>query len=652
MNGAGAGSPTRGVGPFADRTEPALDSEPAAPGALPRWFWLLPLAVAAAWWPIQPYWASDDYFALHYARDFGNVLADFLGPQYAADDLFFFYRPLITLSLWLEQQVAGSDPFLAHLDNVLVHAASALLVGCLWRRLLDDGPAFAAGLVWALSPMHIGGIAWAVGRTDGTSTVFGLLSMLMLVRWIEGRQRTRLPSLLLMATALLCKETALCLPGLAALLAFAMAGEDGFAARARAALRGAWPHALLLAGYLAWRIGVLGRMGGYDAASFSEPLLMLAGFGRYALDLLDPLHWKLPTEGLPPAITQAWWPPWIGLLPALLALWSCARRGRRQPALLCLGWFALASVPLAGFFLQADNHHNLRYFALAFAGLAGLLVAGGKVAIAVALLVFVPPLVQVRLDQWRADRTSAAMHQKLVQQLADAPPGPWFIAGLPHQDPTSTALQFHFGIDRMLEPPFARGGVQVYAHRPFFRLPGAAVLQDDDDLPIAPPEGTTFLFRGPDLLISVPQKALPALPLQAPAVIDLSVARLFELNRGELVVRLVTPGVRTDALRVTFFTASGYFGATVANHAPAGAADGGLDLLRFFQQAEWAHGRDMIHGLELPTILDRVPEFPVLIEGGTVQNGAFRPTHRARQLLRVRFDRQLPALLRGELGSG
>ena len=29
-----------------------------------RWFWSLPLLVLLAWFPIAPYWASDDFFAL------------------------------------------------------------------------------------------------------------------------------------------------------------------------------------------------------------------------------------------------------------------------------------------------------------------------------------------------------------------------------------------------------------------------------------------------------------------------------------------------------------------------------------------------------------------------------------------------------------
>ena len=63
----------------------------------------------AIWWPWEPYWQSDDFIALHYAQDLDRALRDFTGPQYGATDLWWFYRPFVTLSFWLEQAIAGAD---------------------------------------------------------------------------------------------------------------------------------------------------------------------------------------------------------------------------------------------------------------------------------------------------------------------------------------------------------------------------------------------------------------------------------------------------------------------------------------------------------------------------------------------------------------
>ena len=83
------------------------------------------------------------------------------------------------------------------------------------------------------------------------------------------------------------------------------------------------------------------------------------------------------------------------------------------------------------------------------------------------------------------------------------------------------------------------------------------------------------------------------------------------------------------------------------NHAPEGSPDGLVDLLTFFQQAQWKPGNELIRGLEPSTIMDLVPEFPVLVEGGTYADGVFTPTHRARRMVTFRFDRGLPKVMRG-----
>lgn len=627
------------------RAPTTLPARGAAPEPLPRWFLWLPALVLAAWFPIDPYWASDDFFALHWAQDFAHVLEDLTGPWYGAADLFFFWRPLITFSLWLELQVAGAHPFLAHFDNALVHAISALFVGCLWRRFLSDGYAFLAGLAWGLSPIHVGAIGWAIARTDGFSCCLALASAVAFARRLEGTSVRTWPSLVWFGLALACKETVLPLPGMLVVLALALDREGALGPRLQRAVRAILPHALLLGIYLAYRLWALGRLGGYSAAAY-EPVSMAIGLGRYAIGLLDPLAW-VPLDALPELSTAATTAiRALGALPALAALWFL-RRGRGLAIAGMLGWFLLASVPMASFFAQADNHHNLRYFCLAFAGLAGLLAAGGRAAASVAILCALAGLARVRQEQHAADVQSRGMHQQLLRQLDEGTEGPWFVAGLPHQSPFGIALQLHFGIDRLVLPPFGKGGVKVFAHRPTFVLPGTVDLNDGDGLPMAPPGGTTLAFRGSEVLVSVPQRALPELPLEHEGEVDCTSENLYRLNDKTASVRIRMPGVRAEALRVTFFTASGYLGALVPNHAPAGAADGELDLLTFFQTARWTEGSLLIHGLEPSTIMDLEPAFPVLVEGGTFANGVFTPTHRARRMLTFRFDRGLPHVMRG-----
>ena len=125
--------------------------------------WPATLAIALlallAWWPLSPYWQSDDFLAITYASDPRRALADLTGNQYAAPAMVWFYRPLITLSFALDAWLGGADPFVAHLSNAIAHALSTLLLTRLGRRLLGNQSGLCLGLLWGLWPTHARGRA-------------------------------------------------------------------------------------------------------------------------------------------------------------------------------------------------------------------------------------------------------------------------------------------------------------------------------------------------------------------------------------------------------------------------------------------------------------------------------------------------------------
>lgn len=644
---------------------------PAAPPRASRWFWLLPLLAIAAWWPLDPYWQSDDFLALHYAQDLGRTLADFHGPQYAATDVWLFYRPLITLSFWLDLQLGGADPFVAHLSNVLAHGASALLAALLWRRFLPTGAAFAAGLLWALLPSHAGSIAWAVGRVDSHTTVWCLLALLLFVRHVEahrgGRPARRAPMLLATAAALCSKELAFVVPPLATLLGALLAAPAPWRQRAGFALRRSAPLWLLFAVYLGWRFAVLGRFGGYLGASYDPPA-MAQGLATITANLLVPQRWSggdLAVQWYGGS-RELWL--WLAALPALLAAVLWLRQPRTVLAALLL--FLVAAAPLAPFLADTGNVHNLRYFYLPSVVLAGLLAGSGRLVTLLTLVALLAPFVAMRTTQRTADRESRAMHQALLREVADGAPAPLFTAGLPHANAAGSVVQLHFGIDRLLEPPFGPGGTALYALRPLAEVPGVVRLTPPSELPFALPAGSTWFFADASALGRVPTAppALPDLPIvgDRDGVVDVSSARLldFASRSRELFAQraptfgLRTPGVKPEGYRVTLFTANGYLSCLCFDYGLAGQTDGWIDLLRFLANdpvlgiqpavtavvgTAWAG-----EALTVPTTIDLVPEFPVLLEAGSLDRsqGRFLPSHRARRLLTFRFDRGYPAWTR------
>ncbi|MBK8101064.1 MAG: hypothetical protein IPK26_28605 [Planctomycetes bacterium] len=626
---------------------------------VPTWFWMLPLVALVAWWPLEPYWQSDDFVALHYAKDFGQAAKDLIGPQYGATDIWLFWRPLITLSFWFDATVAGGNPWWSHFSNVLAHGISTLLLGLLWLRLLRPGGAFAAAALWAMMPGHAGSLCWAVGRVDSHTTVWILLTLWTFVRGCERQSARQWPTLLWFAAALASKELAVTVPAICTLLGAALDPGHGPTAWRRGGFR-SWPLWALLGGYLLFRLTVLGRFGGYLAAAY-DPIAMVAGLADSALDLVNPARWTSGELARAALGHVPVWLTWLGYLPLLLVPWFFWTRDRLPEMGLVLALFLIACAPLAAFLAGTDNHHNLRYFYLPSAALTGLFAAGGRWLVPIVLLLWLPSLIDVRSHQLQTDRTTARMHRALQREVDERAPAPLFVAGLPHAH--GQTVQLHFGIDRLLRPPFHAADVGVYALRPIVEVPGVLRLTTGDEAPFLLPLGSTWFFVGSDGLARAPSSPLPDLPVE-PAELDLGSANLMAMAERRRVIGLRTPGVRTPFFRLTIFTATGYLCSVFANHAAEGQSAGEMDLLRWFggdpsrgeDAARYALTGDayVLRGLEVPTTLDLSTRFPVLLEGGTVDLQAvpptFTPSHRTRKMLQWQFDREFPKFVRRVLG--
>jgi tetratricopeptide (TPR) repeat protein len=124
-----------------------------------------------------------------------------------------YYRPLVTLSLYLDGTLSGFTPWLFHLCNVLMYGITVLLVFILilWMGR-TPWIAFACALLFAVHPVHVESVAFVSGRTD---LMAGMFLFAMLAVWLYGRERpSRSPGpsvffLLCALAAFLSKEVAL-----------------------------------------------------------------------------------------------------------------------------------------------------------------------------------------------------------------------------------------------------------------------------------------------------------------------------------------------------------------------------------------------------------------------------------------------------------
>ncbi len=174
-----------------------------------------------------------------------------------------YFRPVSSLSVALDYRIWGADPFGFHFTNLLLHAASSLLV-CLLALGLGArrAVAWATGWLFAIHPIHTESVAWIAGRTDllafllaGAS--FGLFLLVERPGGTLARRLAQGGSLALLALALLAKEMAAVVPLWIACVVFWRSPPAGFGARLERALRVAAPWLVIVVLYAIVRFFVL-----------------------------------------------------------------------------------------------------------------------------------------------------------------------------------------------------------------------------------------------------------------------------------------------------------------------------------------------------------------------------------------------------------
>ncbi|HUI07690.1 MAG TPA: hypothetical protein VL486_11875 [Verrucomicrobiae bacterium] len=190
------------------------------------------------------------------------------------------YYPLVFTSFWLEYRLWRLQPFGYHLVNVLLHAANAVL---LWRvlRRLEIAGAWWAAAIFALHPVMVESVAWVTERKNVLSCLFYLLAALAYFRFrpltngsvVRARDWRFYPlSLAFFLCALLSKTVTCSLPAVLVLLLWWKGGRiEKRDARALAPLFGLgaalglmtvwWEERLVGAGGAEWTLSFVQRAG-------------------------------------------------------------------------------------------------------------------------------------------------------------------------------------------------------------------------------------------------------------------------------------------------------------------------------------------------------------------------------------------------------
>jgi protein O-mannosyl-transferase len=314
------------------------------------------------------------------------------------------YIPLSWMTLGLDYQLWGMNPFGYHLGNVLLHTANAvvfyLLAVAIFKITIPAeaqsaipwGALFAA-LLFAVHPLRVESVAWITERRDVLSGLFYLLAILAYVHaYRPGGPMQRKYYWLCLASftlALLSKEIVVTLPALLLLL-------DIYPLRRLPASPRRWMEPqhravwlekipffalslvmILIVGYMVAHIDLYDPMAGMGR--FSRIAVSIYNLAFYLGKTLAPVRLSPLYEITPHKIDPAAAPLDLSLLVVLSITITAILLRRRYPSLLAV-WVAytVALSPVLGLFANGPTVSNDRNTYLACLGwtlLAGALIA-------------------------------------------------------------------------------------------------------------------------------------------------------------------------------------------------------------------------------------------------------------------------------------
>jgi hypothetical protein len=274
----------------------------------------------------------------------------FVSPYWPPDLGGKLYRPLTVATYVIDGQIAQGGAWWFHAVNLLWHAAATVAVTALARHWTTAGGALAAGLIFAVHPVHVEAVANVIGRAELMAAAGACLAVYAAL----VKDRIGWSALALVA-GLLSKENAAVAPGL---ILWAWLLGIGRPPRARMLhYAGSWLAIVAL--YLPLRVAVLepyARL--HDLApvfvgegSLAVRLTAFAALADVARLLVFPLTLRVDYSPAERSIVHSLLDGrlWLGLafLTAWVALMVAAWRRGRAIETFGMGWVAIAFLPVA-----------------------------------------------------------------------------------------------------------------------------------------------------------------------------------------------------------------------------------------------------------------------------------------------------------------
>jgi tetratricopeptide (TPR) repeat protein len=167
---------------------------------------------------------SWDNFPLLFSRKYLSALdqISFVGQKFIGSGEI-SYRPVSTLTFFIDYHFWGLNPFGFHLTNIFLHIINSILLFFFLYKLLNQKmPAFITALLFALHPVNSEAVAVINFREDLLAMFFLLSSLILYVSLRRALKLHRILlyilSIILYLLALFSKEMAITLPAILILL--------------------------------------------------------------------------------------------------------------------------------------------------------------------------------------------------------------------------------------------------------------------------------------------------------------------------------------------------------------------------------------------------------------------------------------------------
>ncbi len=385
--------------------------------------------------------AMDDLYIIVWnplVHSVQGVWRAFGGPYWPPDLGGQMYRPLPLATFAVDWTIAHGHPVWFHAMNLLWHAGVAVAVAALARRWADWTAALAAGLVFAVHPVHVEAVANVIGLAE----LMAAAGVCLAVYAAVVRQDVLLSGAALLL-GLLSKENAVVAPAL-----IGWAWIVGLPARptSRRMLAFAASWVVIAAVYLAVRGLVLHPYARLHAiapvflgeSAFAGRLTAIAALGDVLRLLVFPLTLRVDYSPAERTIVRSLLDGRFLIGLACVAVWAgllvIAWRRQRRLEAYGLGWIAIAFLPVSNLLfstgvLLAERTLYLPSVGLALAvGAALARLPAPRFRIALGLLVIAGGVRSaVRTPLWHDD---FSVTQSILQDSPDSYRGPARMAAL------------------------------------------------------------------------------------------------------------------------------------------------------------------------------------------------------------------------------